>query len=174
MTVRDKPARVFRRSAVGQAELAALLAGMVPANTRAWCMAGRPDKAHFDRFDPAQAEAVLTNWPEGRGFSAGFELRWRHRDDSFDVLLLVDEASIAQPNGFSQLGEGWQAVAPGTHACFQAWGSAPSADQSSVRMESRLPMLPAYPPDCLAGRLRCLYYVDSSGATRLVRLCGVV
>jgi hypothetical protein len=26
----------------------------------------------------------------------------------------------------------------------------------------------------VAGRLHCLYYVDPSGATRLVRLCGVV
>jgi len=174
MTREAKPAQVLRHPALGRAELAALLTGMAPANTRAWCMAGRPDRPHFDRFEPAQAETILTNWPEGRVFSAGFELRWRHRRDSFDALLLVDEAPIPPPDGFRRLGEGWQAVAPGTQACFHAWGSTASAGQPALRLESRLPALPAYPPDCVAGRLHCLYYVDPSGATRLVRLCGVV
>lgn len=176
-----KHGAIWRHSKLNQAELAAFIRNSLPAGQpcQAWSLTADVTKTDFSCFNPADAEALVTDWPQGKVFCQACEIRWRQLPgaDAYEVFVLREDG-VAQ-EGFERIGDQWLVLAPGANAALAAWGSVPDEASKHIRAESRLPGQPAhasrlrYPESCQNGKLKCLYYCAPSGETQLIRLTEV-
>ena len=88
----------------------------------------RADATGLDYFQPAQAAAEVTAWPQGRVFNRKLEVRWEQRRSSYAVWVLYetdgrspDTIQATIPEEFTRCGEGWT-VAAGKRPDLYLWG----------------------------------------------------
>lgn len=141
----------------------------------------RPDATDLWWFAPAEADAVVAAWPEGRVFDADREVRWERRGDGYAVWVLGDLP--AEESRFEPLsGEGWTSVSG--RPDFYLWGQYheewSTREDEPTWVEVRIPRALQYPVDdttaLRAGgfaRLGHVEYRAPNGAVQFTRLTEV-
>ncbi len=142
------------RALLARNALAELLAAQF--DQAAVAVVRRVDWAEFVSFNPAEADALLESWTEGRLFDSRSEVRWRATDGTYDVLLLTEQGEC--PLGFGELGGAgtpFDVVHPSSDDAhgFLLWGT----DSTPAGfIETRIPRLLKYPAD-VGQRMRLAY-----------------
>ncbi len=149
---------------------------------RAYQATFRPNNRQLDWFDPNRAQALVTEWDEGRVFSARREVRWHKEGKEYAVWLLAEDGN--QPGDLGGLNEvkvgpeGWQAMDRTVLGqSIYLWGQYKKQDQAWV--EVRLPRRLCYPVDDdnpdedSFVRVGHLDYRTPNGAVQFIRLTEV-
>lgn len=157
------------RASLGRDALAALLAARFSA--AAVGIVRRIDGAELLTFEPSEPAALPALWAEGQLFDGGAEVRWRAREDAYDVLLLTEQTDA--PADFSELRESpFDVVIPSTRKeqGFMLWGTRRAG---GGWYEARIPRLLTYPVEW-KGKPRLAYRLyEREAVVRWVRLCGL-
>jgi hypothetical protein len=135
-----------------------VLAGLLAArfDKTALAVVRRVDWAEFVGFNPADADALLESWTEGRLFDSRSEIRWRESEGAYDILFLTERDE--RPPDFKELRGAempFEVVLPSSDEAhgFLLWGT--DRTQEGL-LETRIPRLLNYPPG-IEKKLRLAY-----------------
>jgi hypothetical protein len=167
--MQSEPSGHVLRATLDREALTGLLAERF--GSRAIAIVRRIDGAEFVPFDAANPGALPEAWTEGQLFDEGAEVRWRARDDTYEVLLLTERAD-SSPD-FQELRESpFDVVIPSPEGSqgFMLWGTRLS---EGTWYEARIPRRLVY-PIATQRKLRLDHRLYERNATVCwVRLCGL-